>query len=125
MCPENICIPGGSCDEHGATGNLSDLDHLQNDGGGLARLFLAHQALRRLSRLQRIGVYPEAADVRMGGNEVQAPQLLALGNGHHGLLPDITLARAAAGNRYWGIESVTYSRHFDRFSGVGGFGCLK
>ena len=89
-----MCIPGGSCDQHGAAGNLPNLDHLEKHGGGLARLLLTHQALRRLSRLQSIGIYAQAADVRVGGNEVQAPQLLALGDGHHGLLPDITLARA-------------------------------
>ncbi|TLS23539.1 uncharacterized protein PpBr36_06301 [Pyricularia pennisetigena] len=33
-------------DEDGASGNLALLDHLEHDGGGLARFGLAYKALR-------------------------------------------------------------------------------
>lgn len=57
------------------TGNLAHLDHLKDNSGSLAGLFLTHKPLRREAWLQGISIDAEAANVRMGGDEVKTPEV--------------------------------------------------
>lgn len=49
-------IPRGPGYQTCAACNLALLDHFENDGGSLARLFLAHEALGIRARLERVGI---------------------------------------------------------------------
>lgn len=84
-CDGRLARAGGPGDEDGAACNLAFLGHSQNHGGGLARLVLSNQALRRRLGLERVGLDAETANVRVRGDEVEPAQLFALGNGGDGL----------------------------------------
>ena len=79
-------LPRWSRDQDGAAGDLADLDHLEDDGGGLAGLLLTDQALGVVARLEGVGVDAEAFDVGVGGDEAQVFQLLVLKAGLYVLL---------------------------------------
>ena len=77
--------PRRTGDEDRATGNLAVLDHLQDDGGSLASLLLAHETLRCSPRLKSRGIDAETANVGVRGDEVQTAKVLGFGHGHDGL----------------------------------------
>lgn len=78
-------LPWWARDQTGATGNLALLDHLEYDGGGLASLLLANEALGGGTRFQSVCIDAEAADMGVCGNQVDAPELLALRDCDDGL----------------------------------------
>lgn len=79
------CVPRGAGNQNGTTGDFAILDHLQDDSGGLPRLFLTHETLRARSGLERGAVDAETSNVRMRGDEIESPKLLRFGDGHHRL----------------------------------------
>jgi hypothetical protein len=77
--PRQSCdLPWGAGNEHGASCNFPLLNHLQHHSGGFTRLLLAHKALRRNPRLERVGIDAESTNMRMRGDQVEASELLAL-----------------------------------------------
>lgn len=78
-------LPRRPCNQTCAASDLSLLDHLEYDGGGLARLGLADETLRSITRLEGIGVDAETEDVGVCGDQVDAPELFALRDGDNGL----------------------------------------
>lgn len=76
---------GWTSNQDGAASNLAILNHLQDDGSSLPSLLLSHKTLRCGFGLKGIGFYTQTADVRMGGDEVEAAELFALGDGGDGL----------------------------------------
>ena len=68
-----------------ATSNLSISCHLEYHGSCLPCLLLPDKALRRYLGLERVIVDTETANVRMRRDEVEAAELLALGDGGDGL----------------------------------------
>ncbi|KAJ6441961.1 LOW QUALITY PROTEIN: Central kinetochore subunit CHL4 [Purpureocillium lavendulum] len=112
------CSPGGSGNEHGAASNLAILDHLQNDGGSLARLLLADEALRRGARLEAGGIDAEATDVRMRGDEVQTAEVLGLGHGHQRLHQGSTISIDGTRRRHRELRSTHCSHGVKCFRGA-------
>lgn len=112
----SLVVPGRSSNQNGATSNLAILDHLQNDGGGLARLFLADKALRGGTWLESRGIDAEAANVGVSSDEVETAQVLALGNGYErlegGFATSISIKsrRNRLGWRHF-MPFATYSSH--------------
>ncbi len=107
------CIPGRSSNQHGATSNLAILDHLQNDSRGLARLFLADEALRGGTGLEGCGIDAEAANVRVSRDEVETAQVLALGDGYERLGPASISIKSDLGklSQVKSRPFATYSSH--------------
>ncbi len=70
--------------------DLALFDHLQHDRSSFSRLLLADKTLRRQSGLERVGIDAEAADVGVGGDEVETSKVFALRDG------DDWLRRSAA-----------------------------
>lgn len=81
----NARSPWWACNQTGATGNLALLDHLEDDGGSLACLLLANEALGGGARLQSVCIDAEAADMRVGSYKADAAELLALRDCDDGL----------------------------------------
>lgn len=93
----SLASTGGTSDQDGAASNLAILNHLQYDSSSLAGLLLADEALRRGLGLEGVGLDTEAADVRVSGDEVEAAELFALGDGGDGLQRRSAWGRAGMG----------------------------
>lgn len=98
-------LPWWACDQTGATSNLALLDHLEDDGSGLASFFLANEALRGGARLQGVCIDAEAADMRVGSYEADASELLALRDCDDGLCAIDRVRRAGQPRGVWGPAS--------------------
>lgn len=87
------------------------LDHLEYDGGSLAGLCLTDKSLRSIARLQGVSINAETADVGVGGDQIDAPELFAFRDCHNGLFRVALAIETGGGSGAQPKMEGTYRSH--------------